>query len=153
MTTAVIPVPLIPDYPRTHPNGFSYCVSIDPQRATRQQVLEDCLSVCCPVQIYFAFCADIVQMQYCKRKKGPIKHTTTDYLACGAMRFRYECTGLKRCEYIEDEIRSLSHTEVTDETWARIKQARKDVYQRLQDPRKKKSTRYISEHLPNLFRT
>ncbi|KAF1966784.1 hypothetical protein BU23DRAFT_377144, partial [Bimuria novae-zelandiae CBS 107.79] len=52
--------------------------------------------------------------QYCRKQKGPPKRTTSVFLGGPAMRYRYECTGIKRCEYLDNELANLSHTHVTD---------------------------------------
>jgi hypothetical protein len=69
------------------------------------------------------------------------------------MRFRYTCTGIKHCEYLDNALLLLSHTHVTPETWEQMQNTRYSAYRGERDERKKKSTRYVfptcSQHNPN----
>ncbi|KAF1978953.1 hypothetical protein BU23DRAFT_191377 [Bimuria novae-zelandiae CBS 107.79] len=124
LTTATIAhVPLLPEYPQTSTIGYSYCVHVDPTRATGEMILQDAQ-----------------QFQYCRRQKGPPKRTTSVFLGGPAMRYRYECTGIKRCEYLDNGLANLSHTHVTDEIWEQMKGSRLNLYRSEPDARKKKST-------------
>lgn len=46
LTTSVIEhIALLPEYPRTSRNGYTYCVNIDENRATQKEVLLDVMQV------------------------------------------------------------------------------------------------------------
>ncbi|KAF1964133.1 hypothetical protein BU23DRAFT_72662 [Bimuria novae-zelandiae CBS 107.79] len=83
---------------------------------------------------------DVQQFQYCRKQKGPAKRTTSAFLGGPATRYRYECTGIKHCEFLENTLATLSHTHVTDEMWEQMKSARLNIYRSELDPQKKRST-------------
>lgn len=44
-TRTITQIALLPEYPQTSPSGYSFCVLVSPQRATRELILEDALQV------------------------------------------------------------------------------------------------------------
>lgn len=84
----------------------------------------------------------LLQVQYCKKQKGPSKHTTCPYVGGSAMRHRYQCTGVKHCEHLDNELKQFSHTVVSPETWEQMANSRINAYRGQRDPRKQKTTRY-----------
>ncbi|KAF1977132.1 hypothetical protein BU23DRAFT_596618, partial [Bimuria novae-zelandiae CBS 107.79] len=126
-TMTLTQIALLPEYPQTSVNGYTFCVHVDPKRATPELVLQDAL-----------------QFQYCRKQKGPAKRTSSQFLGGQAMRYRYECTGVKRCEYLDNSLATLSHTHVTSETWEQMRNSRLNIYRTERDERKKKSTSLYS---------
>ncbi|KAF1970941.1 hypothetical protein BU23DRAFT_570211 [Bimuria novae-zelandiae CBS 107.79] len=115
-TMTLTQIALLPEYPQTSVNGYTFCVHVDPKRATPELVLQDAL-----------------QFQYCRKQKGPAKRTSSQFLGGQAMRYRYECTGVKRCEYLDNSLATLSHTHVTSETWEQMRNSRLNIYRTERD--------------------
>ncbi|KAI8930747.1 hypothetical protein NX059_012355 [Plenodomus lindquistii] len=121
-TTAISHVALLPEYPRTSQTGYTFCVYIDPARDSPKQVLQDAL-----------------EFQYCRKMKGPAKRTTSPFMGAVAFRYRYECTGIKHCEYLDNRLATLSHTYANAQLWDQIQSARMNLYRTEPDPRRQRA--------------
>lgn len=107
-TTNLIHTIALPAYPETQLAGHAYAVPVNGETATQETVLQEAL-----------------QFQYCRAKKGPPKPTTSPYLGnVIATRYRYQCSGVKCCEYLDTAIRTLYHTSVNDEVWSTMRATR-----------------------------
>ncbi|KAF2463373.1 uncharacterized protein BDR25DRAFT_362913 [Lindgomyces ingoldianus] len=82
---------VLPEYPQTLPRGYTYCVSTD--KRDIQEVLQEALA-----------------FQYCRKNKAKKKGTTCLYLGGQALRWKYQCTGAKYCQYLENSLRTRSHS-------------------------------------------
>ncbi|KAH9878201.1 hypothetical protein J1614_003418 [Plenodomus biglobosus] len=80
---------------------------------------------------------DALEFQYCRKQKCPAKRTTSPFLGGVAIRHRYECTGIRHCEYLDNSLAILSHTCVTEDIWEQLKGSRTNAYRSEQDERKR----------------
>ncbi|CAI7611440.1 unnamed protein product [Penicillium viridicatum] len=93
-------VPLLPEYPRTHPNGYAYVVNL---RHLSPHERKHAL--------------DLVQYTSCV--EGPKSDIYCSFLQCHVTKKASTCTGVKYCTHIDDYLRNLCHTEVNEELVAR----------------------------------
>src|SRR5690242_2758303 len=85
----------------------------------------------------------IIKFQYSRAKKGPQKPTTSPYLGnVAAMRYRYQCSGVRCCEYLDNAIQTLHHTSVNENTWSVMKATRQSGRRTDPDKTRRYTLRY-----------
>ncbi|KAF2478233.1 uncharacterized protein BDR25DRAFT_309026 [Lindgomyces ingoldianus] len=97
---------VLPEYPQTLPRGYTYCVSTD--KRDIKEVLQEALA-----------------FQYCRKNKAKKKGTTCLYLGGQALRWKYQCTGAKYCQYLENSLRTRSHCHASAQLWEELRQYRR----------------------------
>ncbi|KAF2180651.1 hypothetical protein K469DRAFT_753326 [Zopfia rhizophila CBS 207.26] len=100
--TRVIYVPDLPEYPRTSTRGIAYIVST--HNKTEQDIRTDLKT----------------KLQYSKKQLWQVagrkpKTRCAFFNDIRCHRIVYECTGCLCCEYLDPEIRNLSHSAITPE--------------------------------------
>ncbi|KAF1979568.1 hypothetical protein BU23DRAFT_496272 [Bimuria novae-zelandiae CBS 107.79] len=119
-TVRIQQVQVLPEYPQTLPSGYTYCVATD-KRDTNSVL------------------AEALAFQYCRKIKAKQKPTTCLYLGNPALRWKYQCTGAKYCEYLESSLRTRSHRHANAQLWEELRQYRRTPLRDETNLRKKHS--------------
>ena len=70
------------------------------------------------------------------------KPVTSALLNARGKKHKMRCSGVKQCEYLQDSLRSLRHTIVSEETWGLIQRERAALDRSDPDIRKRNANRY-----------
>lgn len=82
-------------------------------------------------------------MQYCKSQVHPPKQIFSSFLQTTVTKYKYKCTGLKVCEYLDENLRYSAHLEVTEELWNAISHARRSIQLVEEDITKRNALRLV----------
>ncbi|KAJ5330317.1 hypothetical protein N7476_000100 [Penicillium atrosanguineum] len=101
-------VPLLPEYPETHDDGFAYIVSIDKYKPEELRRI-------------------MKSTQYAMGGFGDTKNIHSAYLGCQTERKRFKCSGIKSCEFLDPRLSYLAHTKADKDLWTLITSIRQEI--------------------------
>ncbi|KAJ5424918.1 hypothetical protein N7445_010891 [Penicillium cf. griseofulvum] len=100
-------VPVLPEYPSTHANGYAYIVNL---KHLSKEEKRDALE----------------HVQYSMKRDTSEDTIYCSFLQCYVQKRASHCTGVKYCANIDDYLRNLHHTKVNDELVARMFAIKRD---------------------------
>ncbi|KAF1808089.1 hypothetical protein P152DRAFT_256707 [Eremomyces bilateralis CBS 781.70] len=114
---------VLPDYPQTHPDGYTYCINLQGEEQAGKWTI-----------------------QYGHRIRYPANRTRIPFLGnTFGMKSHLQCTGVKVCEYVSNTLRNLHHTTTSEELWEQIRGSRTGIDLTEPDLRKRYSnTLYLA---------
>ncbi|KAI3240734.1 hypothetical protein DTO012A7_2433 [Penicillium roqueforti] len=95
-TTEIEYIPLLPEYPRTHPKGYVYMVNL---RHLSSQEKKNALNL----------------VQYTSRRNSGKSDIYYSFLGYQVTKTASYCSSIKHCVHLNDYLRNLSYTEVNKE--------------------------------------
>ncbi|KAF1975555.1 hypothetical protein BU23DRAFT_76335 [Bimuria novae-zelandiae CBS 107.79] len=118
-------------YPPSNPEGYALIVPIttgyNGEVPTTKEILKRAL-----------------QFQYCKGAEFKNSTTISPYLDYQpATRHRYRCTGIKQCEFLDNDIATCSHTVVNDALYMQIRELQSGVPGHDDSAKAKASSMYL----------
>ncbi|KAG2412525.1 hypothetical protein HFD88_010082 [Aspergillus terreus] len=88
-------------YPKSHPLGYSYVINT---KAAHPHLIKH----------------PITPVQYTSYLVGSKKQIYCTFLNTRVEKFHYRCSGAKACEFLHEELKSLHHTEVSEEMFTKM---------------------------------
>jgi hypothetical protein len=91
----------------------------------------------------------LMKFQYSKAAKLHKQPTFCLFLNSHAYRWKYKCTGIKHCEYLQNRLKAYSHSEVTEEMYNNLRKIQSSVPKRVLTTGQKQAQAY--KHVLYIF--
>ncbi|KAL5361574.1 hypothetical protein BJX96DRAFT_86252 [Aspergillus floccosus] len=88
-------------YPKTHPEGYSYVINT---QAAHPLLVKN----------------PITSVQYSNHLFGGKRQMYCTFLSTRVEKIHYRCSGVKACEFLHEDLKSLHHTEVSDQMFTKM---------------------------------
>lgn len=117
----------VPQYPTSLEKGYAYCVRL-PQLAFGEPMSKK------------AALKRALDFQYSKSAISSDRPTFSPYLNAHGRRWKYKCTGIKHCEYLQDKLRFYTHNRITPKEYTDLQEIQSALPQETLSTGKKKAT-------------